>query len=454
MAADAAKIVLMIVCARIEAAWSIALAMALSSIAPLSAIAAAKELPTDLWPMYQYASDHNAAFNLPRWNVAWHATLGGRINGGLSIVGRMLYVESYDRRLYALDPLTGKELWRATLSNIAMNTPVVAAGLVYAGTGSSHVMSDSEAGNLWGSPGGDSVYAFRNDSGAFAWRYETIGEDMPTGTIVAAGARPAFVFSNGDGNARALSAGTGELLWQQKMLGVSTMSSLAVDGSTVFGLSNAASTFVMNAYTAHQSVHLARRAWTWALNSGNGQFIWTSPYGNSDCSPALGEGNVLIEGTQFGPPGLFVTEVDALDAHTGVLRWKYSSGPGPAESTGTNELATAGLYDGGLFFDSLQFVDQFAAFDASTGRVVWRIHTQGPVKMSAVEKDGYLYFGDVRGYLYVVHARDGKMLALTKFPEFFAAAPPVIVGGTLFVVNNATVYALRLADLQRGLIST
>ncbi|HTX59079.1 MAG TPA: PQQ-binding-like beta-propeller repeat protein, partial [Verrucomicrobiae bacterium] len=120
---------------------------------------------------------------------------------------------------------------------------------------------------------------------------------------------------------------------------------------------------------------------------------------------------------------------------------------------GSLELSIAGLYSEGVFYDSLLYSNRFAAFDAASGRVLWRTPTTGRVKMSAVLKDGLVYFGDTAGYFYVVRATDGAILAKTKFPEIFTTSPPVIVGDRLFVANSSTLYALRLEDLRRGVIS-
>ena len=63
------------------------------------------------WPMYQYQANHEAVFNGPVNGVNWHRRLGGQINGGLAIAGNILYVESFDKNVYALDTRTGAVRW-------------------------------------------------------------------------------------------------------------------------------------------------------------------------------------------------------------------------------------------------------------------------------------------------------------------------------------------------------
>jgi outer membrane protein assembly factor BamB len=92
----------------------------------------------------------------------------------------------------------------------------------------------------------------------------------------------------------------------------------------------------------------------------------------------------------------------------------------------------------------------FVALDAKNGNVLWTVPTPHPVKMSAVEKDGLVYFGDAGGTLYIVRANDGEVEQRVKFPHGFSISPPLIVGNTMFVSNTNSIYAVRLSDLQRG----
>ncbi len=67
--------------------------------------------------------------------------------------------------------------------------------------------------------------------------------------------------------------------------------------------------------------------------------------------------------------------------------------------------------------------------------------------MSPVVYHGKVYIGDTAGILYVLDAKDGTPLGVYPYPKPFSASPPLIVGGTLFVVDTDTVYAVPLAKL-------
>lgn len=426
-------------------ARSVLIGAALGSI--LVAPATSQTLPTGVWPMYQFAADHEAVFRSPAWTARWAHAFGGRVNGALSIVGTTLYVESFDKRLTALDAQTGRELWHAALPNIAMNAPVVADGRVFVGTGDSLALSDEPARYLIGRPEGDSVIAFDSASGKQLWRFDTVGEDMPTPVYVVDGERRELIFSNGDDAVRALDVASGRVIWQAPMVGAATMSSLAAYEGKVYGLSLLGFQYVLSSYHNPGKLRYQRRSW--AIRP-DGQYVWQTPFGNADCSPTVADGTVFVEDDERRALSVSDnrghSEVFALDANTGVVRWKYIDAVGEWSAEGSRETSIAGLYARGRFYESLPFTRRLVAFDGRNGNIAWSFPTHASVKMSALERDGKLYFGDTAGWFYVVDAQSGKQLQAKRFPQIFTASPPVIVGATLFIANDRTVLAVPIAD--------
>jgi outer membrane protein assembly factor BamB len=429
--------------------------------------AAARTVPDAVWPMFQFAPDHNAVFDRPNWAVAWKADIGANTNGGLTIVGSTIYVESFDHRLYAFDARTGKERWRREFSNVLMNTPVVADGIVVVGTGTAHMLSDSPTFWISGRPQGDSVFGMDAATGSVRWKFDTVGEDMPTGIYVA-GTPPQFIFSNGDNHVYALDFRTGKLLWQHPALGVNGMASLAGRGNRVYGQN----TLGLSGYFAAQGTPQARMwNWTWALNAADGQYIWTAPYGLGDSSATLGEGLVFVQGVELAQPQgeaaakmereigwqrmgsanvLWRLDVTALDERTGKRVWHYLSAPGQSFSGGSATISADGLLVDNVLYEPLPVARKVAAFQADTGRLLWTFPTEYGVKASPVLQNGLLYFGDPLGYFYVVRASDGSLVEKLKFPGSFAKTPAVIVGRTIYVTNSLYLYAFRISDLLRG----
>ena len=67
------------------------------------------------------------------------------------------------------------------------------------------------------------------------------------------------------------------------------------------------------------------------------------------------------------------------------------------------------IAEGRLFLASSR-TDSVTAYDASTGRSLWRFYANGPVRMAPVAHRGKLYFGSDDGHLYCLNAANGKEL--------------------------------------------
>lgn len=384
--------------------------------------------------MYQYRADHNAVLPSSRAPVSWSRRLGGKINGGLAFGGGAIFVESFDGRVSALDERTGRPLWSTAVSNVVMTTPIVADRVVIVGTGTSRTLTQSSTKLIWGRPQGDEIVALDEGTGRVRWRRATPGEDMPSPALVRIRGSDAIVFANGDDHLRAWAVRDGRPLWQYAVNGIASMSSAALDAGRVF---------VVIGDGSHSGTqdHLI------AIDPNGGRVVWGAPYGNADCSPALAGGVVFVEGsnadTTHAQPNAF-NDVDAVDERTGRVRWRWFSGYGSFSSTGSDEEGVAGLAADGAFYEAIPATNEFAKFDARTGAVRWRMHTRAAVKMSAVEWNGHLYFGDTGKTFYAVDARSGKTIWRRTYPSFFTVSSPVIVGRTLYVANGDVVRAIPL----------
>ncbi|MGC8486334.1 MAG: PQQ-binding-like beta-propeller repeat protein, partial [Candidatus Baltobacteraceae bacterium] len=394
---------------------------------------------------------NNAVVALSGPAVSWKRKLGGKVNGGLAYADGTVYVDSFDRHLYALNARTGAVVWKAPLDGIAMNTPVLANGVVVVGTGTNRVLIDTPNQVLWGRPGGDNVLAFNAMDGVPIWRYHTIGEDMPSAVIIMRGKRdPEVVFSNGDGFVRSLDLLSGKKIWRSYLNGVATMSSLESYHGTLFGIENFSVSFIFANINNPTRLQFATKAW--AMNAKNGQLIWTIPYGSSDSSPSASNGRLFFQTSKLVYPittgnTLSYSVVYAVDIATGSVLWEKRSGNGYRSVRGSNEDAIAGAVYHGTYLTGLPFSRKFAAYDVKNGRIRWEIKTNGPVKMSAVIVDGKAVFGDTHGYLYVVDCKEHRLVKKIKFPSFFTTSPPIVVGKTLYIANNKAIYALKLSDL-------
>jgi outer membrane protein assembly factor BamB len=375
-----------------------------------------------------------------------------------------LYVESFDHNTYAFDALSGEKIWSAPAGNIVMTTPLVSSGLVIVGSGTGMEEAGSATQALWGRLGGDAIYAYDARTGAVRWRFDTVGEDMSTGAVVPVGGKKEFVFCNGDDHLYALDVNSGALRWRTKIPGACLMSNLSYADGLLYG-SSGFSWELISGLAQHHDSAAYRTLWTWAARPTDGALVWSNSPGSVHGGTTVGGGMVFdefAEPTSWRDPGAVITTADnalrlnvvnAFGQRSGALRWQYVSSGGPMVQIGSRVTEYQGLYVAGVLYQALPLPSQFAALDAKSGGARWRIKTQAPVKMTAVMRDGLLYFGDESGYLYVVRAVDGSIQEQVKFPNYFTCSPPVIVGDTLYVENGSSIYALRLDRLRQDAVT-
>lgn len=276
-------------------------------------------------------------------------------NGNVAVVNGVLYVSSLtpnDRYVYALDAATGNVIWQYE-PPFTPGSPTVADGIVYV-------------------PVYTSLYALDARTGALIWQQAT----GPTNGSPAVVNGLVYTGSAG-GTMYALNARTGASVWQSTVL--SADSSPAVFNGVVY----------VNCYDFqnHEGV-------VYALNALTGAFIWRyelGPLSNPDSAPAVANG-IVYESSDY--------DVTALDAGTGVVHWKVTTGYGygqsaPAVANGVVYLGSALAHD----------VRPILALDAGTGAVLWRYAVEDPHPnlSSPVVANSVLYVGTADGYLFAFH---------------------------------------------------
>lgn len=132
----------------------------------------------------------------------------------------------------------------------------------------------------------------------------------------------------------------------------------------------------------------------------------------------------------------------ALDVASGTLKWV-------SEDLGGALVAQPVLSEDGLLYVGT-FGNELLALDsAGSGRVVWRVPTQGWVWSAVLLQDGKLYFGDLSGALYALDAKTGSEIWRYTPVEIVKPAisgTPAILGDVLyFTTEGGGLFALNLA---------
>lgn len=164
-----------------------------------------------------------------------------------------------------------------------------------------------------------------------------------------------------DGCVYALNAANGALIWNYSTGGPVQSSPAVVDGVVYVGGFHSHAVFALNAYT--------------------GALIWSSPtdsvYPNEISSTAVANGLVYVDVYNMGVGG----ELDAFNASTGNLVWKYTPGNAWLPTSPT-------VYGGKVYFGT---TSEVVALDAASGNLSWSyfVVSNGPSSNGG----SVIYFG-------------------------------------------------------------
>ncbi len=348
--------------------------------------------------------------------LRWKRKTGGPVPSTPAIAGDTLYVASYDGKFYALDKRTGVPRWifrtggeqrfeakglhgmqpkNQTIADpydVFLSSPVVAAGVVYFGSGDHHLYAlDAASGDLkWKFATGDVVhaspayadgvvyfgswdsyfYAVDAASGVQRWRFHG-GEDPVTHNQVgfqsSAAVVDGVVYTGcRDSNVYALDAASGKEKWRFNNAGSWVISSPAVvAGKVIFGTSDSSMYIVLDADTGKPVVQEKGKAYMFS-------------------SPTVA-GDVVLAGILNGT-------VEARDLQTGTLLWYFQT-----DMSKRNDgwiLAADRTFNTPMYFSSNWREAPIVAAD--------RQFAIGAVFATPLVANGVVYFGSTDGMLYAV----------------------------------------------------
>jgi len=72
-------------------------------------------------------------------NILWMTPTGGDVVSSPAVANGVVYVGSFDHKLYALDARTGAILWSSATGDSIYSSPTVIDGVVYIGSQDHHL---------------------------------------------------------------------------------------------------------------------------------------------------------------------------------------------------------------------------------------------------------------------------------------------------------------------------
>ena len=346
------------------------------------------------WGMYGFNSQHTFfnpyenvlnSSNVSALVLAWHyKALGSNYLSTLAEANGLLYIDSSDDTIRALNAMTGKLVWSYSNTPYFFTDPAVVNGVVYAG---------SADGKL---------YALNATTGALVWSYST-GSSIYDPPTVANG----IVYFSSD-KLYALDTSTDTLLWSYTNSTTSYFSSPVVANGILYVGSD--KLYAFNALTgasvwsysigsgfgspavANGIVYACTNKTLYALGALAGTLKWQHSVGlEISSSPAVANGLVYLNTFH---------QLIALNAQGGKLLWVFHKGsfksrhiiPSFSPLVVANGVAYVDYADG--------HGDWLYAVDVTTGNQLWS-HYKKDIRASyPMVANGFLYVGSDKLYAY------------------------------------------------------
>lgn len=411
--------------------------------------AARNTIPTSVglsaWTTFEGSASHNMAVVAHGFHASWQFETGGSVVSAPAVVNGVVYAGSMDGCVYALNAASGQLIWSFAADNQVMSEPLVADGNVFVTSGNK-VFVVTSTGLIRGS-GANTLYVLNAQTGAEIGSVPLVGTGMPTPVY----SNGVVYEATGGQEFYAVSATTGQLLWQLPDGVYASMSSPIVVGNTVI-LGGADPYELLGINDQTHTI-----AWTVPLPKASG--------GVDDLSPTA-SGNVVYAQVPEGTVFPHIIEF-AVDATTGQILWQTTLGvdyhnllqralrQGYVAAYDGEEVGIATVVGNHLYVGTPGIPDLWE-LDAQTGAVIWRKALPEAVRSSPTIVGTTLYAVG-RNRLLVLNATTGQLLKSSHYNDFVegsgamiecTTASPEVIGQTLFLEGGYNGYSVIATPLD------
>ena len=323
----------------------------------------------------------------------------------------------------AINATTGHVLWTTPVNNQVMTKPLVINGRVFVGTGNSLFPSVPVPGHsaIRGTMA-SSLMALSAKTGQVLWQDNTVGENMPTplyrnGQLYAVG---------GSDNLLDVNAETGRILRTMPIGSYVSMASPALSGHMIyFG----------GAYPYD----------FYAINLNKWTIAWKTHFPTvsgalDDCPPLVVGQNIYTETVNNPSSGNLASVVD-INKSTGKVIWQKPLGTGPlpysASGRASNESGIPTYHMGVLYLGS-PITKSLYALNAHTGRIIWKdALNHQPITQAPLFYHDQILIGNGQGTLWTINAKTGQVLNQSSEGGSFMPSELQRLGHTLIFGTKA-----------------
>jgi outer membrane protein assembly factor BamB len=303
-------------------------------------------------------------------------------------------------------------------------------------------------GQILSSPAvaGDTIYVGSSDhflyaldlaSGTQKWKFQTDGRITSS---------PAFssgivYFGSYDSYFYAVDAATGQLKWKFHTAGERRFSANHLHGSEPAAevMPDPFDFYLSSPVVWNGAVYFGSGDTNiYALDAASGALKWKFKTGDVvHASPAITDGTLYV--------GSWDSYFYALDAVTGAEKWRFKTGEDPDIHNQVGIQSSAAVAGGVVYFGCRD--SKFYAVDANTGKERWSFSNKGSwVIASPAVLDGKVYFATSdTGLFHALDAKSGAPVFTVDFKHWPLFSSPAIAGDTAYIGSHqGKLYAINL----------
>ena len=272
------------------------------------------------------------------------------------------------------------------------------------------------------------LYAVNRSDGAEKWKFKTEGR-ITSSPAISGGI---VYFTCYDGNAYAVDASAGTQKWKFALPGERRFAATHLHGATPIGetMPDPFDFYLSSPNVVDGIVYFGSGDTNiYALDAASGQLKWKFKTGDViHASPAIADGKLYV--------GSWDSYFYALDAKTGNEIWRFKTGEDPDIHNQVGIQSSAAVADGIVYFGCRD--SNFYALDAATGKERWRFNNKGSwVIGSPAVANGRVYFGTSDTALfYALDAKSGTQFFSLGFHGWPLFSSPALAGDRVYIGSH------------------